>query len=200
MYLKVEAIRDSIIKSDELRFGDDFAWEVKIIKQDVLNAFAAPGGFIYVYTGLIEFLESEDHFAGVMVHEVADADRRHTVNQQAKNAGVSLLFSALLGDESAITSLATGLLSLRHSRVDESDADEWSVRYLCSTTYKANGAAGFFRQIEGGSSQPEFLSTHPNPENRVENIDQMSDDLGCPGTSPGDDWGDIQTLSRNSSL
>ena len=76
------------------------------------------------------------------------------------------------------------------------------MRYLCTTVYNGNGAAGFFRKIEseGGSSEPAFLSTHPSPDNRVENIDQMSADLGCPGTSPGEGWARIQELARNSTL
>ncbi|MCH2046420.1 MAG: M48 family metalloprotease, partial [Saprospiraceae bacterium] len=75
------------------------------------------------------------------------------------------------------------------SRSDEAHADEFSVRYLCPTHYKADGAAGFFEKIEaeGGSSVPEFLSTHPSPDSRVQNIKNWKIELGCKGaTTTGD--------------
>jgi len=201
LYQKIEGITNKILQSDQIRYKDEFAWEVKIIKQDVLNAFAAPGGYIYVYTGILEYLDSEDHFAGVMGHEIAHADRRHSVNQQIKNGSVQVLLDVVTG-QSQIGQIAGGLIALRHGRVDESDADAWSVKYLCSTEYKSNGAAGFFRKIEseGGSSQPAFLSTHPSPDKRVEKIDKRAKDMNCPGNSIGTNWSTIQSLSRSSSL
>ncbi|MCB0581462.1 MAG: peptidase M48, partial [Phaeodactylibacter sp.] len=63
----------------------------------------------------------------------------------------------------------------------ETEADTYSVIYLCGTDYHANGAAGFFRKMEGQSTPPEFLSTHPNPGNRVENIDAKARELNCQG-------------------
>jgi len=69
---------------------DDFAWQVKIIDDpETLNAFATPGGYIYVYTGLIKFLDTEDQLAGVMGHEIAHADLRHSTRQMTSSYGVS---------------------------------------------------------------------------------------------------------------
>lgn len=202
LYQKIEGITNDILKSNQIRYKDEFAWEVKVIKQDVLNAFAAPGGYIYVYTGILEYLDSEDHFAGVMGHEIAHADRRHSVNQQIKNGGVQLLLAIVAG-QNQISQIAGQLIALRHSRSDESDADAWSVKYLCTTEYKSNGAAGFFRKIESesnGSRQPEFLSTHPSPDKRVQKIDDRAKKANCSGNSAGTDWSRIQELSRSSSL
>lgn len=188
-------LRDTILNTGLVVHEHDFAWELKIINDDnTLNAFAAPGGFIYVYTGLIKYLESEDELAGVMGHEMAHADRRHSVNQMIEAYGVQLLVDIVLGDnQSQLTEIAEGLVSLKNSRADESDADEYSVRYLCETEYNAAGAAGFFEKItaEGGSSVPEFLSTHPSPENRVEDINQQKTDLGCEGTVTEASYQDI---------
>ena len=178
-YTELERIKNSVLSSDDIVYRDEFAWELKIIDDDeTLNAFAAPGGFMYVYTGLIRFLDREDDLAGVLGHEIAHADRRHSTEQLTKAYGISALIAVLLGDDPGLLAeLAAGLASLQFSRTDESEADAWSVRYLCDTDYAANGAAEFFRKLDG-ASVPAFLSTHPNPENRVEAIDALALELG----------------------
>lgn len=174
-------MRDEILASGEVRFADDFAWELYIIEDDeTLNAFAAPGGFMYVYTGLIKFLEYEDELAGVVGHEIAHADRRHSTQQLTKAYGLSTLVGLLLGEDAGLVSdIALGLASLSFSRTDETEADAFSVTYLCGTSYAADGAAGFFQKLEGGAEIPEFLSTHPNSANRVEDIQAEASFQGC---------------------
>ena len=178
-------IRDEILNSGEVFYKDRFDWECYIIHDDnVLNAFCAPGGYIYVYTGIIKYLDTENEFAGVLGHEIAHADRRHSTDQLTKQYGISLLLDVVLGNnQGALSDIAQNLVNLGYSRSDESEADEFSVTYLCPTDYKADGAAGFFEKIEasGGSSVPEFLSTHPNPDKRVENIKGHAVDKGCNG-------------------
>jgi predicted Zn-dependent protease len=100
-----------------------------------------------------------------------------------KNMGVQILLNVALGNDSQIGQVLAGLQSLKFSRTDESEADEYSVRYLCGTKYEASGAAGFFEKIEaqGGSSVPEFMSTHPNPGNRVADIKAKDQELNCAG-------------------
>ncbi|MCB0616441.1 MAG: M48 family metalloprotease, partial [Phaeodactylibacter sp.] len=71
--------------------------------------------------------------------------------------------------------------SLKFSRNHETEADSHSVLYLCPTDYNADGAAAFFKKIEGESSPPEFLSTHPNPGNRVQNIEKQAAEKNCKG-------------------
>ena len=81
-YDQLQRITDEILDSGMVEHRDDFVWALHIIDDDeTLNAFAAPGGYIYVYSGLIEYLDSEDDFAGVMGHEIAHADRRHSTEQ-----------------------------------------------------------------------------------------------------------------------
>lgn len=179
-YAELERIRDLILQSDDIQYRDEFAWELHLIDDDeTLNAFAAPGGYMYVYSGLIRFLDREDDLAGVIGHEIAHADLRHGTEQLTQAYGVSALLAIALGDDpGAIAELAAGLVSLSFSRSDETQADEYSVRYLCDTPYAANGAAEFFRKLEGASG-PAFLSTHPNPDNRVQKIDDLAAELGC---------------------
>lgn len=182
-YAHIDELTWRIIESGELRYAERFNWEVFIIHDEVLNAFVAPGGKIYFYTGIIRFLEREDDLAGVMGHEIAHADQRHSTQQLTKAYGISALIGIVLGnDPGLLAELAAGLVQMSFSRSDESEADAYSVRYLCETPYAANGAAEFFRQLEGTSLVPEFLSTHPNPANRVQAIDDLADELGCSTT------------------
>lgn len=184
-YALVYDIRDRILNSGKVYHKNDFAWRVFIINDDdVVNAFCTPGGYIYVYTGLIRYLENEAQLAGVLGHEMAHADLRHTTDQLTEAYGLSLLISVVLGDNtSVLTDIAASLTQLAFSRADESQADEYSVIYLCPTDYYAAGAAGFFEKVEaeGDANIPVFLSTHPNPDDRIANIYATSDELDCSG-------------------
>lgn len=183
-YSHIERVRDSILESGEVNYDNLFAWEVHIIHDDsVLNAFCTPGGYIYFYTGLIRFLDDEAEFAGVMGHEMAHAAQRHSTQQMTNAYGIQLLISIVLGQNpnalaEIAADLAAGVASLAFSRDDEYESDEYSVRYLYETSYDARGVAGFFEKIEGSPQPPEFLSTHPNPGNRVEKINEVWMELG----------------------
>jgi predicted Zn-dependent protease len=161
-----------------------FDWKVDIIRNDsVLNAFCAPGGYICVYTGIIKFLDNEAEFAGVMGHEMAHADRRHSTDQLTKAYGLQLLLGIILGNNQSqlaqiAADLAAGVAMLAFSRSAENQADEYSVKYLYNTAYDATGVKGFFEKIEGSSQPPEFLSTHPSPDNRYDHILKVWQDLG----------------------
>ncbi len=175
IYENLNKIRDKILASGKLEHKEDFQWELKVIDDDsTLNAFCLPGGYIYVYTGLIKFLESEDALAGVLGHEMAHADLRHGTNQMIKNSGLSFVIQIIFGvDNSALVNIGANLLSLSFSRSDESEADMKSVEYLYATDYDARGGSKFFEKLQTDREDPgvvEFISTHPNPENRVQSI------------------------------
>ncbi|SNS42527.1 Peptidase family M48 [Ekhidna lutea] len=190
-YEYIENMMNVILASGSVSYRTEFPWKVNIIDDpEVLNAFATPGGQIYVYTGLIFFLEREDHLAGVMGHEIAHADQRHSSKQLQRQYGVSVLLSIITGgDPGLLTQIATSLGTLKFSRDAEAEADDYSVLYLADVNdFACNGAAGFFQKLldSNSSSQPEFLSTHPSPDNRVEDINAKATEEGC-DTSLGDD-------------
>ncbi|MCS6904477.1 MAG: M48 family metalloprotease [Bacteroidia bacterium] len=199
-YNHIYRIVKTILNSGKLKHRDDFRWEVKIIHDDkVLNAFCAPGGFIYVYTGLIKFLDNESQLAGVLGHEMAHADLRHSTRQMTAKYGTDLLITILMGGEhDQLTQIATNITSLAYSREHETEADLASVAYLCGTEYDARGTAGFFEKLlQGGQAGaiPEFLSTHPNPENRIENIYKEAQKLGCKNLkSTQDRYAELKSL------
>lgn len=188
-YKYIYDVRNKILNTGLVEHKSDFVWRVRIINDDeTLNAFCTPGGYIYFYTGLIKYLDNEAQFAGVMGHEMAHADLRHSTRQMTKQFGVQLLLSAVLGDQSALTQITGALISLQFSRSHETEADQASVNYLCPTDWPADGGAGFFEKIRdsGGQTPPEFLSTHPSPENRIENYHKWAEEGACAGNTTYD--------------
>ena len=184
VYKYIYNVRDKILNSGQIDFKDDFNWRIRVIHDDsTLNAFCTPGGYIYVYTGILKFLDSEDQFAGVLGHEIAHADMRHSTRQMTKMFGVQILLDVIAGDRAAIKQITGAIIGLKFSRKHETEADEKSVDYLCPTDYNAAGGAGFFIKIQemGGGRTPEFLSTHPDPGDRVEKFQNNAVIKGCTG-------------------
>jgi predicted Zn-dependent protease len=186
VYTHIESIRNSILSSGHLKYAERFDWEVYVIHNDtVLNAFAVPGGKTFYYTGLIKFLDDEASLAGVMAHEMAHADKRHSTSVMTKQYGYSVLLSVLSGGNESTTidvleSLAMGLGSLKFSRDHEYEADEAAVTYLYDTEYDARGVAYFFEKMDPKeqSAVEVYLSTHPSPVDRIEKIHKRHEVLG----------------------
>jgi predicted Zn-dependent protease len=184
VYDYIYEVRDNILNSGEVDYKDEFDWRLRIIQDDsTLNAFCTPGGYIYIYTGLLKFLDSEDEFAGVLGHEIGHADMRHSTRQMTKMFGVQVLVSIIAGNREMLGQVTTALVNLSFSRAHENEADERSVMYLCPTDYNAAGGAGFFEKLQemGSESPPEFLSTHPSPEGRIEKFNEHKETMNCEG-------------------
>lgn len=188
-YAYVEKIRDKILATGELKYADKYDWDVYIIDQDVLNAFAVPGGTTFYYTGLLKYLDDEASLAGVMGHEFAHADKRHATTNMTKVYGYETLLNVVLGKDNNTAvdiakDLALGLGSLKFSRNNEYEADEYAVKYLYKTDYDARGVAYFFEKLEeeeessSSSNWLVYFSTHPNPEDRIEKIYEHHKNLG----------------------
>lgn len=187
-YNYMNNLLDYILTSGEVQYLDEFVWDIHIIENDsVLNAFATPGGYLYVYTGLIKYLDQEDDLMGVLGHEVAHSDLRHTSRNLQRQYGISVLLQLLTGEDPSQLEQIAGQIAgtaagLSFSREFEVEADERSVEYLANTPYACNGAYSFFQKLldEGqAGGTPAFLSTHPDPEDRVEDINVKADEIGC---------------------
>ncbi len=202
-YLYLENLVKQILNSSSINYKNDFVYQIKIIKDDsILNAFCVAGGYIYVYTGIIKFLDSDHQLAGVLAHEIAHAERRHTTIQMAKSVGVSLLISYFLGNDfGGMTSILNNLIGLGFSRLDESEADKWAVQYLSETKYDPRGVAYFFeKMIKKGkdASVPAFLSTHPNSDDRIKAIYNTWKELGSKtGKSNPEEYQNFKNLFKN---
>ncbi len=188
----LRGIVSKILAADKVFYKDKFAWETYIIENDeVINAFCVPGGYMYVYTGLIKYMQSEDELAGVMGHEMAHADRRHSTDQMTKQYGIDLLLGVVLGSsQGTLSTIASNMLQLKYSRDAEREADKFGVTYLCPTDYKADGFANFFDKLatdgQNNGKVSVFFSTHPSPDERVKNIKDEKITLSCSGAQTFD--------------
>lgn len=178
----MNTMMETILRSEKFKYADTFDWEITIINQNVMNAFAVPGGHIYFYTGLIKYLDDSASLAGVMGHEMAHVDLRHSTQVLTKVYGISFLIGLLTGDtdESILVTLAKnlalGAAQLQFSRDHEYMADRYSIYYLSTSKYEPTGIGNFFLKLEDDgytSDTFEFLSTHPSDENRLDNIDDV---------------------------
>jgi predicted Zn-dependent protease len=185
----LQGMVDEIIRSPLIEYEDEFAYEVRIINDDEnVNAFAVPGGYIYVYTGLMKYLDREATMAGILAHEVAHAERRHATQRITTAYGAQFLAGLLLGEnpselEQVVSGILTNLALLQNSREDEYEADEYSFKYLQSTKWYPGAIMFFFDKVDQDRDAgflEELLSTHPMPQDRINAVQQMIDNAGLP--------------------
>lgn len=184
-YQLIGEIQDQILASGEVKYKEEFAWQYYIINDSkTLNAFATPGGYIYIYTGLMKYLDNEAQLAAVVGHEIAHADKRHSVQQMGKERLSSLLQRRRSRKGKATSQVLSELRNLKYSRTDESESDTYAIKYLCGSSYDPQEFPGFFQKMAEESKSreiPEFKSTHPSDEKRVENMLNQVNELGCTG-------------------
>ncbi len=164
---------------------DDYQWEFNLIDSDQKNAWAMPGGKVVVYTGILETTQNEAGLAVVMGHEIAHAIARHGAERMTQGLTITLggvaLNEALKDEPSAtrtifLTSYGVGTtvaVMLPYSRMHETEADRLGLIFMAMAGYAPEEAVGFWQrmaQSKGGSTPPEFLSTHPADETRIMNI------------------------------
>jgi predicted Zn-dependent protease len=188
LYEYIENIKQTILSNGNFKYKEQFEWKITILEDDkTINAFCAPGGYIFIYTGIIQYLDNEAELAGVLAHEMGHAERRHGTRQLTKALGIQILLDFIMRGKNSdyFKQVIGGLINLRYSRSYEREADECSVEYLCKTDYVSDGAAGFFEKIveEKGNQSAELLSTHPDPEERISNFKSLKKEMNCKGKS-----------------
>lgn len=138
-----------------------------------VNAYAMPGGFIVVHSGLLDLATSADEVAGVLAHEVSHVEKRHSLTALAQSAGLYATMSLLFGDLGQLGSVGSELLSRKFSRDHEREADSNGLALLVKAGMAPPALASFFRKMAGqGGSVPAFLSTHPASEERFADIER----------------------------
>lgn len=173
----INVLGDSIAKLSDNRNLD---WHFFIVNTDEVNAFAVPGGFIYVNRGLIERADKMDQLAGVLGHEIGHVINRHTVKQMEKqqeaNVGVTLacILTNVCNSQAsqAAINVAGSALFAKFSRQDETEADEVGIQYVTRAGIDPRGIPEMFRKLlEERQSAPSALdawfSTHPTEESRI---------------------------------
>ncbi|MGA9520533.1 MAG: M48 family metallopeptidase [Myxococcaceae bacterium] len=158
-------------------------WKLYVVDDPkMVNAFATPGGNLYVYTGLILASENEAQLAGVLAHEAGHVTGRHAARNLVQQYGLQGVASLALGkNPSQVKQLAATLVAsgsmLAHSRSQEHEADEYGARFSRGAGFDPNGLIGFFRilQRQEGGSTPKVLtwfSTHPATSDRISHLQQ----------------------------
>lgn len=185
----VEGIADRILphaKSER----PGIAYRVYVIDDpEQVNAFATPGGYLYLYTGLLLTADNEAEVAGVLGHEAAHVTKLHIERQMVNAYGLSAIISMALGDdpqavaEIAAQIAATGLMAA-HGRSEEIEADEHGARYASAAGYDPRAMLTFFRkmdQLSSGGGAPAFLRTHPTSRERIANLASYIEDHDLAG-------------------
>jgi len=159
-------------------------YNFRLLDTPVLNAFAVPGGYVYVTRGILAYMNSEDELAGVMGHEVGHVAARHSAKQMSKGVVASGfgLFTAVGSVLPAVGSIlmAPGeLLLLKYSRSDEMQADQLGVEYATKLGYNARDMSNFFQTLDRMAADeeektPGFLSTHPDPGDRYARVNELT--------------------------
>ena len=161
-------------------------WTFRVIDDPTINAFALPGGFVYVTRGIMTHLRSEAELVGVLGHEIGHITARHSVSQISRaqltqlGVGLGMILVPQLRPFGDVAGIGLQLLFMSHGREDEREADELGVRYMTRTNHDPRELAGVMLMLErsselsGGSGRvPEWLSTHPNPGNRAARIQEI---------------------------
>ena len=158
-------------------------WSFKLVDDPMVNAFALPGGFIFITRGIMASLNSEAELAGVIGHEIGHVTARHSASQMSRQqfqqigVGVGSILSSDVASVAGVLSAGLGLLNLRYSRGDESQSDELGVRYMTRAGYDPNALVGVFQTLAlaggGGGSVPGWATTHPDPVNREEDVREI---------------------------
>lgn len=163
---------------------DGYKWEFHLVEEDVPNAWCMPGGKVAIYTGILPYTKDETGLAVVMGHEIAHAVARHGNERMSQALLIEtggLALSAALDEKPQRTKdlymMAYGVgttvgVQLPYSRSHENEADHLGLIFMAMADYNPREAVGFWQRMQqaGGAKPPEFLSTHPADQTRIENI------------------------------
>ncbi|MEZ4586851.1 MAG: M48 family metallopeptidase [Gemmatimonadales bacterium] len=160
-------------------------WSFDVVDDAAVNAFALPGGFIFVTRGILAHMNSEAELASVLGHEIGHVTAKHSVRQISRaqvlqlGLGVGSVLSSDVAALSGVLSSGLGLLMLKYGRDDETQADDLGFRYALDDGYDVRAMKSMFAMLQrvsstggGGGRLPQWLSTHPDPENRITKTDE----------------------------
>jgi len=171
-------------KLGALSHQPNLAYTIQVLDSPVVNAFAVPGGYVYLTRGILAYLNDEAELAGVVAHEIGHIAARHSAQQYSKaqfaqlGLGLGSMLSKTFRKYAGVAQAGVEVLFLSFSRSDEREADTLGVEYSAKAGYDSNHMANLFVSLERlnpGESQgglPGWFSTHPNPENRIAAVKQ----------------------------
>jgi predicted Zn-dependent protease len=179
----VRGLGELIVAAAAADVPDGIEFTFNVVDDDAtVNAFAIPGGNVYVFTGLLRLMEDEAELMGVLGHEVAHVTRRHIAQQLSAQYGLRFLTGAvgLFGGVAGLIGQLAGSVAsegflLKYSRDHERESDHFGVIYAARAGRDPYGVARFFAKLDALDARgdtPTFLLTHPDPEERIENVQE----------------------------
>lgn len=179
----VEQIGQRLVANSDRR---DIPYKFQVVVSDNINAFAVPGGYIYVTTGLLRAAENEAQLASVLAHEIAHVNERHSV-QALRQAVLAQGIAETAGlDTSTLARIGYQLaVNLPRSREAEYEADRVGLNILQNAGYAPIAFANFLEQLQDRGFAPEFLRTHPTSANRIEEVREQIGSLQTASTGQG---------------
>ncbi len=168
----IEVVGDKIAR---ICHRADIEYHFTALDHKSVNAFALPGGYIFITRGMLEKLQTEAQLASILAHEVVHVVARDTANVISKEIGMTLLFAAAVIPTSPsagavmAAQVTRQILGLRYSRKAEREADFGGLTYMVRAGYDPSGMVELMQTLEsiGNDRPPEFFSSHPSPENRI---------------------------------
>jgi predicted Zn-dependent protease len=157
----------------------DLKWQFTVLDSPVVNAFAVPGGYIYLTRGILAHMNNEAELAAVLGHEIGHVTARHSVTQLSQQQllgiglGVGSIFSSTFRQLSSLAETGLGIMMLKYSRDHERQADQIGIQYMTQAGYDPSEMSRFFQLFVGmreeqGQAIPNWLSSHPAPPDRIE--------------------------------
>ncbi|MEP7153802.1 MAG: M48 family metallopeptidase [Nitrospira sp.] len=175
-----------------------YKFQVSVVQSPVVNAFALPGGYVVVFTGLLKKADSGEEVAGVLSHELNHVLQRHGLERMVKMLGLAAVVSIVVGDQQGLIGLAKelglNLVTLKFGREQETEADVTGIRLLSDARIAPEGMIGFFERLsEKDKARVELFSTHPMSAARAERL--KAELAALPKRSPEPftfDWKTVQ--------
>lgn len=171
----VKAVEEMTQRLAEQIPDSPYKFQVTVVKSDVVNAFALPGGYVVVFTGLMKKAESGEEVAGVLGHELNHVLQRHGMERIVKNLGVMTVVAIIVGDQQGLIGLmrqvSVELLTLKFDRAQETEADLTGLQLVYRAKIDPHGMITFFQRLsEKDEGRLEWLSTHPMSSARADRL------------------------------
>jgi predicted Zn-dependent protease len=181
-----------------------YTFRVMVVNSTAVNALAAPGGYVVLFRGLVERTRSAEELAGVLAHELQHILHRHATRAILEQASTGLLMAALTGDVGGTMAYglegARLLAVLKYSRQNEEEADVEGMRMLLAAGINAEGMIAFLEGLQKTATKapilPQYLSTHPSTEKRIQRLRLLASQTGSQWTKllPDYDWRDLRNI------
>lgn len=188
-------------------FGNQYPWEFHCVNDKAINAFALPGGFVFINRGAIEAADYEAELAAVMAHELSHVALRHGTNQATKaqyaqlGSGIAGIAGSIFGGVAGAAiagagQFTAGSVLLKYSRGAETQADVMGTQVLYDSGYDPRAMAAFFEKLMSSKAPPEFFSDHPNPDNRIQRVSEEINKLGGVPPNAQEDSTEFEAIKR----